>query len=151
MAAKKIQEDAFAMASFDPSKFAENFRDMAEKSAEKSKEAYSKMKEVAEDTTKTIEATMQSAQAGTVEIGLKAIDALRTNAEASLSHMEALLGVKSVSELVELQTAFFRKQAETTVAQAKVMQEAAKKALDDVSKPGKAAAEKVMSTFKMSA
>ena len=151
MAVKKNQEDAFAMASFDPSKLAENFRDVAEKSTEKSKEAYAKMKEVAEDTTKTIEATMQSAQAGTVELGLKAIDAMRSNTEASLAHMEALLGVKSVSELFELQTAFFRKQAETTVAQAKVLQEAAKKAAEEVSKPGKAAAEKMMSTFKLSA
>lgn len=150
MAAKKT-EDAFAMASFDPSKITENFREFAEKGSEKSKEAYGKMKEVAEDATKTIEATMQSAQAGTVEIGLKAIEALRTNAESSLSHMEALLGVKSVSELFELQTSFFRKQAEVTVAQAKAMQEATRKVAETVAKPGKEAAEKAMSSFKLQA
>lgn len=151
MAVKKTTEDAFSMAAFDPSKFADNFRDMADKSAEKSREAYGKMKEVAEDATKTIEATMQSAQAGTVELGLKTIDAVRANAEASLAHAEALLGVKSVSELFELQTAFFRKQAETAMTQVKTLQEASRVVAEKVAKPGKDAAEKVMSSFKLSA
>jgi phasin len=140
--------DVFSLNAFDPSKFSEGFRDFAEKGAHQSREAYAKMKTVAEDASKTVEATMQTAQAGTVELGLKAIDALRTNAEISLSHMEALLGVKSVAELVELQTAFLRKQAEVTVEQAKSMQETVKKVAETVAKPGKEAAEKAMSTFK---
>ena len=103
---------SFRLAAFDPSKVTESFRDFAEKGAAQSKEAFAKMKTAAEEAGKTVEATVQSAQAGTVELGLKAIDVLRTNAESSLSHMEALLGVKSVSELFELQTSFIRKQAE---------------------------------------
>ena len=106
------------------------------------------MKTAAEEATKTVEATLESAQTGTVELGLKAIDALRTNAENSLSHMEALLGVKSLSELVELQTTFIRKQAELAVEQAKTMQETTKKVAENVAKPGKEAAEKAMSSFK---
>ncbi|SMD18983.1 phasin [Rhizobium sp. RU36D] len=140
--------DVFSFSTFDPSKMTEGFRDFAEKGAAQSKEAYAKMKTAAEEASKTVEATMQTAQAGTVELGLKAIDAMRTNAEMSLSHMEALLGVKSVAELVELQTAFIRKQAEVTVEQAKSIQETAKKVAETVTKPGKEAAEKVMSTFK---
>jgi phasin len=147
MATKKI-DDVFSIASIDPSKFSESFRDFAEKGAAQSKEAYAKMKEAAEDATKTVEATLESAQAGTVELGLKAIDALRTNAENSLSHMEALLGVKSVSELFELQTAFLRKQAEVAVEQAKTLQETSKKVAEKVSAPGKSAAEKAMKSFK---
>ncbi len=115
MATKKIQEDAFSMAAFDPSKFTENFRDMAEKSAEKSKEAYSKMKEVAEDATKTLEATMKSAQASTVDLGLKAIDASARTPKPRCRTWKPFWR-QSVAELVEQQTAFFRKQAETTVA-----------------------------------
>ncbi|MBO3758928.1 phasin [Ciceribacter sp. L1K23] len=146
MAAKTA--DVFSFAAFDPSKLSEGFREFAEKGASQSKEAYAKMKAAAEDATKTIETTMETAQAGTVELGLKAIDALRTNADMSLSHMEALLGVKSVAELVELQTAFIRKQAEMTVEQAKAMQDTVKKVAETVVKPGKDAAEKAMSTFK---
>lgn len=147
MATKKI-DDVFSMASIDPSKLSESFRDFAEKGAAQSKEAYAKMKEAAEDATKTVEATLESAQAGSVELGLKAIDALRTNAENSLSHLEALLGVKSVSELFELQTAFLRKQAEVAVEQAKTLQETSKKVAEKVSAPGKSAAEKAMKSFK---
>ncbi|MBP1853542.1 phasin [Rhizobium halophytocola] len=140
--------DAFSFSSFDPSKMSETFRDFAEKGAAQSKDAYAKMKIATEDATKTVEQTMQSAQAGTVELGLKAIDAFRTNADMQLSHMESLLGVKSVAELVELQTAYVRKQAEVTVEQARSMQETARKVAETVSKPGKTAAEKAMSSFK---
>ncbi|MCD1265897.1 phasin [Shinella sumterensis] len=147
MATKKI-EDVFSIASIDPSKFSESFRDFAEKGAAQTKEAYAKMKEAAEDATKTVESTLESAQAGSVELGLKAIDALRTNAENSLSHMEALLGVKSVAELFELQTAFLRKQAEVAVEQAKTLQETSRKVAERVAAPGKSAAEKAMKSFK---
>ena len=147
MATKKI-DDVFSIASIDPAKFSESFRDFAEKGAAQTKEAYAKMKEAAEDATKTVEATLESAQAGSVELGLKAIEALRTNAENSLSHMEALLGVKSVAELFELQTAFLRKQAEVVVEQAKGLQETSKKVAEKVSAPGKSAAEKAMKSFK---
>ena len=147
MAAKKT-DDVFSIASIDPTKFSESFRDFAEKGAVQTKEAYAKMKEAAEDATKTVEATLESAQAGSVELGLKAIEALRTNAENSLSHMEALLGVKSVAELFELQTAFLRKQAEVAVEQAKGLQETSKKVAEKVAAPGKSAAEKAMKSFK---
>ncbi|MCA1403752.1 phasin [Ensifer sp. IC3342] len=147
MATKKT-DDAFSLSSFDPAKVADSLREFAEKGAAQSKEAYAKMKTAAEEATKTVEATLENAQTGTVELGLKAIDALRTNAENSLSHMESLLGVKSLSELVELQTTFIRKQAELAVEQAKTMQEATKKVAENVAKPGKDAAEKAMSNFK---
>ena len=141
-------DDVFSIASFDPSKLAESFRDFAEKGAQQSKEAYAKLKSAGEEAGKTLEATVQTAQAGSVEIGLKAIDALRVNAESSLSHMEALLGVKSVAEFFELQTTFFRKQAELTVEQAKSMQETSKQVAEKLAKPSKEAAEKVMASFK---
>ncbi|MGK6314047.1 phasin [Neorhizobium sp. DT-125] len=141
-------DDIFSFSAFDPAKLTESFREFAEKGATQSRDAYAKMKVAAEEATKTVETTMQSAQAGSVELGLKAIDALRTNADMSLSHMEALLGVKSVSELLELQTAFIRKQTEVTVEQAKSMQDAARKLAEELTKPGKEAAEKAMATFK---
>ncbi len=147
MATKKT-DDVFSIASIDPSKLSESFREFAEKGATQTKEAYAKMKEAAEDATKTVEATLESAQAGSVELGLKAIEALRTNAENSLSHMEALLGVKSVAELFELQTAFLRKQAEVAVEQAKTLQETSKKVAEKVTAPVKSASEKAMKSFK---
>jgi phasin len=142
------KDDVFSISAFDPSKFAESFRDFADKGAQQSKDAYAKMKTAAEDAGKTVEATLQSAQSGTVELGLKAIDALRINAENSFAHMEALLGVKSVAEFVELQTSFLRKQAEVAAEQARSMQETSKKVAETVAKPAKTAVEKAVASFK---
>jgi phasin len=150
MATKKNTiEDVFAFTAFDPSKISESYREFTEKGLGQSKEAYDKMKSAAEDATKTMEQTLETVQAGTVEMGLKAIDQIRANTEQSLSHLEALLGVKSVSEFIELQTSFLRSQSETAVDQAKVLQEASRKFVDDVAKPGKAAYEKVAKTLKV--
>lgn len=150
-AKKTASDDVFSLSAFDPSKFSDTFRDMAEKSSSKTKETLSKVKEVTEEAGKTVEATLQHAQAGTVELGMSAIGMIRTNTENSLAHFEALLGVKSVSEYFELQTSFFRKQAEAAVEQVKVLTETSKKIAENVSQPGKAAAEKAMSSFKMTA
>ncbi|WP_420408213.1 phasin family protein [Hoeflea sp.] len=151
MATKKTATSAemFEFPAFDMSKMADSYREMADKSVNQTKENYAKVKAVAEDATKAIETTMENAQAGTVELSLKAIDSARTNAELSLSHMEALLGVKSVAQMFELQTAFMRKQAEMMVDQTKIMQETAKKVAEDVSKPTKTISEKAMNEFKV--
>ena len=150
-AKKTASDDVFSLSAFDPSKFSDTFRDFAEKSSSKTKESLAKVKEVTEEASKTVEATLQSAQAGSVELGMSAIGMIRTNTETSLAHLESLLGVKSVSEFFELQTSFFRKQAEAAVEQVKVLSETSKKVAENVSKPGKDAAEKAMSSFKMSA
>jgi phasin len=142
-------DDVFSISSFDPSKFSESFKDFAEKGSVKTKEALAKVKEATEEASKTVEATLQSAQAGSVEFGLKAIEMLRANTESSFSHIEALLGVKSVSELFELQTSFLRKQAELAVEQAKALQETSKKVAENVAQPGKDAAQKAMSSMKI--
>lgn len=140
--------DVFSFSAFDPAKLTDGYRDFAEKSMAQSKENYAKIKTAAEDATKTVEATLESAQAGTVELGLKAIDFLRAQTDNSLSHMESLLGVKSISELVELQTAFIRKQVELGVDQAKTMQAASRKVAEEVAKPGRTAVDRVVKEFK---
>lgn len=150
-AKKTATDDAFSFSTFDPSKFSDTFRDFAEKSSVKTKETLAKVKEATEEASKTVEATLQNAQAGTVELGMTAIGMIRTNTENSLAHLEALFGVKSVSELFELQTAYLRKQAEAAVEQTKAFTETSKKVAEEVAKPGKAAAEKAMSSFKLSA
>ena len=150
MATKKTAtDDVFGFAAFDPSTMTESAREYTEKGLAQSKEAYDKLKTAAEDATKTVEQTLETVQAGSVELGLKAIDAVRTNADNSISHVEALMGVKSVAELIELQSSFFRKQSEAAVDQAKQLQDAARKVAEDVSKPAKAAYEKAAKTIKV--
>ncbi len=145
---KKTESDAFAMPSFDASKMTDQFRDMAEKGVEQTKDAYAKMKTGAEEAQKTVEETLKTVQAAGADVSLKAISTMRTNAEAGLAHLEALVGVKSVSDFVELQTSFFRKQAELVVAQAKELQDVSTKAVEKAAAPAKAAFEKVAKEFK---
>jgi phasin len=141
-------DDIFSFAAFDPSKMNESFREFAEKGASQSCDAYGRMKFAAEEATNTAQSTIQAAQAGTLEIGLKAMDALRTNADMSLAHLEQLFSVRSISEFMQLQTAFIRRQAELTVEQARTLQDSTRKLAENVVEPGKQAAEKVMATFK---
>lgn len=143
-------DDIFSFSVFDPAKLTQSWREFAEKGASHSQNTYGKMKSAAEEASRTMESTIHSAQAGTMEMGLKAIDAFRENTQASLAHMESLMGAKSMSEVLELQTTFVRKQAELSVEQARGMHEAARKVADELSKPGQEAAEKVMNTFKPS-
>ena len=135
--------------SFDASKATDQIRAFAEKGVEQSKEAYAKLKTGAEETQKVLETTYETAKTVSSDLSLKTIAALRANADAGFSHLEALVGARSLSEVVELQTAFVRKQVEASVKQAKDFQAVATKAAEDVSKPVKTAVEKAFSELKV--
>ena len=134
--------------SFDASKATDQIRAFAEKGVEQSKEAYAKLKTGAEETQKVLESTYETAKTVSSDLSLKTIAAFRANAEAGFSHLEALIGAKSLSEVVELQTSFLRKRIELTVEQAKDFQAVASKAAEDVSKPIKTAFEKAVKDIK---
>lgn len=144
---KAVKPEALVPA--DAAEMADQFRAYAENAIEQSKEAYSKVKVSVEDAQKAVEATISKVQSANADLGLKAIAAVRKSTEASLSHMEKLLGVKSFASLVELQTAFVRQQAELVVEQSKLLQDAAQKAATEVSAPAKAAYEKVAKELKV--
>jgi phasin len=135
--------------SFDASKATDQIRAFAEKGVEQSKEAYAKLKTGAEETQKVLESTYETAKTVSSDLSLKTIAVLRANADAGFSHLEALVGARSLSEVVELQTAFVRKQVEASVKQAKDFQAVATKAAEDVSKPVKTAVEKAFSELKV--
>ncbi|CAM5525530.1 phasin [Aquamicrobium terrae] len=134
--------------SFDASKATDQFRTFAEKGVEQSKEAYAKLKSSAEETQKAFETSYKSARAASSELSLKTIAAFRANAEANFAHLEALVGARSLSEVVELQTSFLRNRVELGVAQAKDFQAIATKAAEEVSRPLKGMVEKTFQNFK---
>ena len=140
--------DVFAFPAMDAAPFADQFRSFAEQGLAKSKEAYDTMKTSMEDAQKTIESTMETAQTHSSKLSLTAINAMRANTEAGFAHLEKLVGVKSLAEAFEIQSAFVRKQAEMAVDQAKEMQTVSKEAVDALSAPVKAATEKAMSSIK---
>jgi phasin len=135
--------------SFDASKAADQVRAFAEKGIEQSKEAYAKLKTGAEETQKAFESTFETVKSAGSDLSLKTIATLRANTEAGFSHLEALVGAKSLSEVIELQTSFLRKSVETAVEQAKELQAVTSKAAEDVSKPIKTVFEKTFKDLKV--
>ena len=136
-------------AAFDASKAIDQVSAFAEKGVEQSKEVLAKFKAGSETTQKAFETSFETAKTVSSDLSLKTIAAFRANAEAGFSHLEALIGAKSMSEVVELQTAFIRKSAETAVEQAKELQTVTTKAAEDVSKPLKAVFEKAVKELKV--
>ena len=149
VAEKSEMLDNVEFPTFDASKATDQFRAFAEKGVEQSKEAYDKMKNGAEETQKVLESTFETAKSVSNDLSLKTISALRANTEAGFSHLEALLGAKSVSEVIELQTSFLRKRVEMTVEQAKEMQAVSTRAAEEISKPVKAVFEKALKELKV--
>ncbi|MBX3598664.1 MAG: phasin [Rhizobiaceae bacterium] len=141
--------DTVEFPTFDTSKATEQLRTFAEKGVEQSREAYAKLKDGADEAQKVLETTFDAAKSAGSELSLKTISAFRANADAGFNHLEALIGAKSLSEVVELQTAFFRKGFETAVEQGKDFQAAAQKAAEDVAKPMKGAFEKAVKDLKV--
>ena len=140
--------DVFAFPAMDGAPFADQFRSFAEEGMAKSKEAYDQMKSSVEDAQKTIESTMETAQAQSSKLSLTAINAMRANTEAGFAHLEKLVGVKTLAEAMEIQSAYMRKQAEMAVDQAKEMQTVSQEAFNALSAPVKDATEKAMASVK---
>lgn len=140
--------DVTDYSAFDPSKATDQIRAFAEKGVEQSKEAYAKMKTGAEEAQKVVNTTLETVKSATNELSLKSIAAMRANAEVNFAHLEALVGASSLSQVVELQTAFLRKRFEMAVEQVKDFQTASSKVAEEVAKPAKTAFEKAVKDLK---
>jgi phasin len=121
-------------------RFQEQSRDMTEKGLAQFKAQYEQVRKSAETATAALEQTFAVAGKGTEELNARALEALKANMNASFDLWSALLGVKSVSAAIELQTAHARKQFETVTAQSKDMAELAQKVANDSAAPLKAVA-----------
>jgi phasin len=121
------------------------FRDFAEKSASQARDAYARMKTATEDATGLVEDTFETAREGAFAIGVKALDAAKTNTDASFALFRDMFGVKTFSDAIELQSTFARKQFEAVTSQVKELQQLGEKFITDTTKP---VTEQVEKTFK---
>ena len=135
--AASAPSNVFEMPKFDMPKFEmpTAFREMAEKGIAMAKENYDKMKSTAEEATDVLEETYSTATKGCSGYGLKVIEAGRANANATFDLMTELLTAKSYAEVVELSTAFMRKQFDAVTAQTKELAEEAQKVCTDTAEP----------------
>ncbi len=118
----------------------EAVRAVAEKSVTQAKAAYETMKTSAEEATDMLEEGFAKASKGYTELGQKAIEAARANTNAMFDFAAAMMGVKSVSEAIELQSAHARQQFDLVSAQSRDMAETVGSIAGDVSRPYQAVA-----------
>jgi phasin len=111
------------------------FRDMAERSVAQARDGYEKLKAAAEDTTSVLEGTYATASKGATDLTLKALDIARANTNAGFDFATQLLGVKSLSEAVELTSAHTRKQFDALMAQSQELATLAQKVATETSEP----------------
>src|SRR5207344_3519134 len=111
------------------------FRELAEKGVAQAKENYEKVKSAAEQATDVLEDTYSTASKGCASYGLKVIEVTRANSDATFDLMSELMTAKSYSELVELSSAYLRKQFDALVAQTKELSEHAQKVATETAEP----------------
>ena len=134
---------------FEANRATDQFRVFAEKGVEQSKEAFARIKQGTDGAQKAFEASFESARAVSNELSLKSIAAMRASTELTFSHLEALLGVKSISDFAELQTSYLRKQVELAVNQVKDVQTVSSRGAEDVAKPVKDIVERAWTDLKV--
>ena len=121
------------------------FREIAEKSVSQARDAYAKLKTATEEATGLVEETFENARNGALAFSVKAIDAVQLNSDASFAFARDMFGAKTMSAMIELQSAFARKQFEAMTEQMKELQALGEKYITTTTKPVTAKVEK---TFK---
>jgi phasin len=111
------------------------FREFAEKGIAQAKENYDKVKSAAEQATDVLEDTYTTASKGCASYGVKLIETTRANNDAAFDLMTELMSAKSYSEMVELSSAYMRKQFDAMIAQAKDLSEHAQKVATEAAEP----------------
>jgi phasin len=133
----KFEMPKFEMPKFEVPKFEvpPAFREFAEKGIAQAKENYDKVKNAAEQATDVLEDTYSTASKGCASYGLKVIETARANSDATFDLLSELMAAKSYSEVVELSSAYMRKQFDAMVAQAKDLSEHAQKVAAETAEP----------------
>ena len=126
----------------------EGFRQALEKSLAEGRAAYARAKTAADEATSALETSASTASKGVLDFNVKALDALRANAEANFDFLKAVISAKSISEAAELQSNHARAQAEKLAAQARDFAALAQKIAAESAEPLKA---QVAKSLKLSA
>ena len=130
-------------ASVIPFEVPEQMRAFAEKGVSQARDNYAKFKDVAESHNGTVEAVFSTASKGASEYSAKLMEMMKANSTATLDFAQALIGVKSPSEAMELWTAHAKAQYEAFTANAKQLAELSQKVATETAEPIKANASKL--------
>ena len=116
----------------------EGVRALAESTVDQTREAYHRSTDAFDASVATFEKSFDAAGQGAAAFNRKIIDIARRNLDASFDLAESLAGAKNLSDMVELQAAFWRKQFGTLTAQAEEVRVLSSKVTADATEALKA-------------
>ena len=116
----------------------ESVRALAEKTVTQTREAYEKGKDALEEAVDALERSFDAAGQGATAFNRKLIDIAQRNLNSGFDLAKSLAGAKNLTDMVELQTAFWRKQFGTLTAQAEEVRALSTKVTADAAEAIKA-------------
>jgi hypothetical protein len=109
--------------------------EIADKNSIDAKDAVKNAKAATTEATHLSRHACMTADNGAANFSLKAIEIARTNTNTAFDYAHELMGVKSLSEFVELSNAHARKQFETMIAQTNALADLARKVTTEFAEP----------------
>ena len=115
----------------------EAVRVMAEKAVDQGREVYDRSKDALDASVATLERTFDVAGQGAVAFNRKIIDIAQRNVNSGFDLAKSLAGAKNLSEMVELQSAYWQKLLNTLTSQAEEVRALATKVAAAAGEPFK--------------
>jgi phasin len=116
----------------------EGVRALAENTVDQTREAYDRSADAFEASVATFEKSFDAAGQGAAAFNRKIIDIARRNLNSTFDLAKSLAGAKSLADMVELQTAYWRNQFDALTTQAEEVRELSNKMTADAAEPIKA-------------
>jgi phasin len=139
-----MKKDVFPFPQFDFSQYGEAYREFAEKAMAQGTEAYDKFKTQAEEATAKAQTSFEAMRETAATLTAKAMENARVNSEAGVAFLEKLAAAKTLSEVIDLQSAYFRSTFETMTSQAKEAQDLVVKGGEKAAAPVKTVVQKAV-------
>ena len=113
----------------------ESVRALAEKTVTQTREAYEKGKDALEEAVDSLERSFDAAGQGATAFNRKLIDLSQRNLNSAFDLAKSLAGAKNLAEIVELQSAFIRRQFDVFASQANEIRALSTKIAADTTEP----------------
>ncbi|MGB6767793.1 MAG: phasin family protein [Methyloceanibacter sp.] len=113
----------------------ESVRALAEKTVAQTREAYDRSKDAFDASVTTFERSFDAAGQGATAFNRKIVDIARRNVDTSFDLAKSLAGSKNLSEMVELQATYWRKQFGLLADQAEEVRALSTKVTADTAAP----------------
>ena len=115
--------------------FPEAARVFAEKAVDQSRKVYDHSKDALDASVATLERTFDAAGQGALAFNRKIIDIAQRNVNSGFDLAKSLAGAQNLSEMVEMQTAYWQKLLGTLKSQAEEVRALSTKVTADVGEP----------------